>query len=67
MDTLEARLTAAEAAAEIGCHVSTISRWVKNNYLKPIYCDESGNRIYKRGDVLVAERAARRKALGGRA
>lgn len=65
-DTFDDLITITEAADDLGCDVSTISRWVKAGHIKP--ADARGKRLlFKRIDVLRAERDRRRNALGRRA
>lgn len=66
-DTLEDLITTTEAASEIGCAPQTISKWAALGYLHPSGLDEHYRPLYKRIDVLRAERDRRRNALGKRA
>lgn len=67
---LEETLTATEAADEFGVHLSTITSWRRKGYLEVAgYDTRDGRRVpvYRRGDVGLAERATRRRALNKRA
>lgn len=66
-DTLDDLITTTEAANEIGCTPQAISNWADRGYLKPSGLDEQYRPLYKRIDVLRAERDRRRNALGKRA
>lgn len=65
-DTLDDLITITEAAGDLGCNVSTISKWEKAGYITAV--DARGKRkLFRRIDVLRAERDRRRNALGRRA
>lgn len=66
-DTLEDLISTTEAANEIGCTPQTISRWAKLKYIHASGLDPQYRPLYKRIDILRAERDRRRNALGRRA
>lgn len=67
---MEDTITATEAAEWAGVHKSTIFKWIREGYLAADGYDiRNGRRVpvYRRGDVGLAERATRRRALNKRA
>jgi len=63
-DSLDDLITTTEAAGECGVSISTISNWAARGHLKASGLDERGRPLYKRVDVLRAERDVRRRAIG---
>lgn len=66
---LEDTLTATEAADEFGVHLSTITSWRRKGYLAVAGYDTRNGRsvpVYRRGDVGLAERSTRLRALNKR-
>lgn len=63
---LDDLISTTEAADDLGCGVSTVSMWAARGYLTPSGLDPRGRPLYKRIDVLRAERATRQRSLGRR-
>jgi hypothetical protein len=65
-DHLHELINTAEAATACGVGSSTISNWAAKGYLTRSGLDEANRPLYKLGDVLVASRDTRRRAIGHR-
>ena len=63
-ESLDDLISTTEAAGECGVSVKTVSMWAARGYLKRSGLDERGRPLYKRVDVLRAERDTRRRAVG---
>lgn len=65
-DHLHQLINTAEAATACGVGSSTISKWVARGHLKASGLDETNRPLYRLGDVLVAARNTRQRAVGHR-
>ncbi len=61
-DSLEAKLTASEAATIAGVSVATIRAWVHRGHLTAVGYNEHNHPMYRLLDVAKAERATRERA-----
>lgn len=56
-------LTTAQAAAIAGAKAATIRSWVARDHLRPAGLAENGRPLYRREDVIAAERTVRDNGL----
>jgi hypothetical protein len=59
-------ITTAGAATACGVGSSTISMWVARGHLVASGLDERNHPMYRLGDVLIAARDTRQRAVGAR-
>jgi DNA-binding transcriptional MerR regulator len=59
-------INTAAAATACGVGSSTISMWVARGHLRPSGLDEANRPLYRLGDVLIAARDTRQRAVGHR-
>lgn len=59
-------ITTAEAATACGVGSSTISKWAERGHLTMSGLDEHNHPLYRLGDVLLAARNTRQRAVGTR-
>jgi hypothetical protein len=62
----DARLSVAQAAAYFGLSKTTINRWYTLGHLSDIEYDSRGRRLYRFGELLLAERTTRRSPNSSR-
>lgn len=61
-DSLEAKITASQAATIAGVSVATIRAWVHRGHLEAVGRNEHNHPVYRLIDVAKAERATRERA-----
>jgi hypothetical protein len=61
-DVLTKRITATEAASHCGVALCTITKWVREERIKPVGVNAAGRKLYLLLDVCKAEHATRRRA-----
>lgn len=59
---IESQITASEAAALCGVALCTITKWVRQDRIKPVGLNPQGRKLYRLLDVAKAEHATREKA-----